>query len=162
MHNVGQKILDTSSDQQQSQPCSAENGSGGKILSAKLCTQWFSAAKSGHVPSLQSALACDQALLERKGPGVGHTALHWAAAGGHVVAVRWLLAMGARPNTVNAVGSTALHAAAAHGHADVLSELLNQDGCNLGIVNEDGDTAQQVLCGLLSCVTLPRYWSDCR
>lgn len=127
-----------------SNSCSASVQSGGKKPNAQLCSHWFAAAKSGHIPSIQVALEADEALLELQGAGVGHTALHWAAAGGHVGAVKWLFAAGSNPNTVNAVASTALHAAAAHGHADVLRVLLDQPGCDREIVNDDGDTALQV------------------
>lgn len=144
VHDTGDKFSDASLSHQRSQPCVASGRSAAKP-SAQMHVHWFAAAKSGHLPSLRSALASDEALLKCKGPGVGHTALHWAAAGGHVPAVRWLVAMGLSASTVNAVGSTALHAAAAHGQADVLLELLDGHSCSQRIVNDDGDTALQVL-----------------
>lgn len=54
----------------------------------------------------------------------GNTALHLAAAGGHVDAVRELLSRGARSDAENAQGLTPLHMAAEKGHADVIKLLL--------------------------------------
>jgi hypothetical protein len=55
-------------------------------------------------------------LLGYRGQGTsygfcGHTALHWAAAKGHVEAVRWLLRCGADVDARNFAGSTPLHTA---------------------------------------------------
>lgn len=128
-------------------PSHAQNQSTGSPQqppSAQLRAQWFRAAKCGHVPSLRAALEANQALLHLKGAGVGHTALHWAAAAGHISAVKWLLDTGSCPGTLNSVGSTPLHAAAAHGHTDVVRELLGRSRCDPHVVNDDGDTALQV------------------
>lgn len=56
-----------------------------------------------------------QELLTWRGPGIGHTALHWAAAKGHLALVQWLLSTGVPVDIRNAENSTALHSAAANG-----------------------------------------------
>ncbi len=61
----------------------------------------------------------------------GHTALSFAAAGGHVKCVRLLLAAGATPDKQSsAAGHSALHLAAAYGHAAVLRAMLMHDCCH--------------------------------
>ena len=52
---------------------------------------WFAAAKGGNVAGLHVLHAQEPSLLHATSPGVGHTALHWAAAKGHVAATCWLL-----------------------------------------------------------------------
>jgi ankyrin repeat protein len=136
---------DTDLPHSAAQQCNAASGQSksSKRPHSELCARWFAAAKSGHVPSLQRALQDDSALLVLKGTGVGHTALHWSAAGGHLDAVKWLITAGLDSTTLNAVGSTPLHAAAAYGHTDVVQVLLDQPGCDTEIVNDDGETALQ-------------------
>ncbi|CAE7377855.1 ankrd52 [Symbiodinium sp. KB8] len=54
----------------------------------------------------------------------GGTALHAAAAHGHVGAVTSLLQRGAKPNIVDAAGCTPLHLAILHRHEDCVGQLL--------------------------------------
>ena len=105
---------------------------------------WFAAAKEGSIVKLQALLNGDGALLHGQSPGVGHTALHWAAAKGHCRAVRFLLQAGADVNARNACRSTPLHSAGAHGRSDAVRLLLAQPGCDVSAVNEDGFTAEQL------------------
>ena len=59
--------------------------------------EWFAAARDGDLPALQrqhAQSAEPSALLTSRQPGsssAGHTALHWAAAGGHAEIAEWLL-----------------------------------------------------------------------
>ena len=55
----------------------------------------------------------------------GRTPLHWAASGGHVALVDWLLQHGAEVNAADRFGCTALHLAAELGREHVLTSLLN-------------------------------------
>ena len=86
---------------------------------------WLAAARSGDLFSLKELHAGSvdpPALCAARAPGVssaGHTALHWASAGGHAHCVRWLISVEecarAAVNRVNNGGSTPLHTAAANG-----------------------------------------------
>ena len=128
---------------QESQQPSASAGMTGDDA-GPLRQAWFAAAKCGDVEELCALHAQHAALLHVQGPGVGHTALHWAAAKGHVSAVCWLLAQpGTDVNARNACQSTAVHAAATHGHEDVVRVLLRRTGCDAAAVNEDDDTPAQ-------------------
>lgn len=73
--------------------------------------------------------------------GVGHSAVHWCAAKGNSVALRWLLARGADVNATNNAGSTALHAAASNGQVHCCAILFQTAGINPNIENDDGLTA---------------------
>jgi hypothetical protein len=70
-------------------------------------------------------------LLSYQGQGTAysftaHTALHWAAAKGHVHAVRWLLQQGASAGTRNAAGGTPLHAALSNKQLEAARALLTE------------------------------------
>ena len=65
-----------------------------------------------------------------QGSGIGHTAIHWCAAKGHMNCMNWLLQQGADINSLNAEDSTALHAAAANGQECVVRFLLDQPAMN--------------------------------
>jgi hypothetical protein len=86
--------------------------------------QWFQAAKLGLVAELMRLHAQQPELLSKCARGIGHTALHWSAAAGHVGAVEWLVEAGADPNVRNAGESTPLHSAAGGGHLPVVALLL--------------------------------------
>lgn len=91
---------------------------------------WHAAAKGGNVSALQSALRSHADLLHNRSENtaerlLGNSALHWAAAYGHVDAARWLLGAGADVLGRNLGGSTPLHSAAAHARADVCQLLLD-------------------------------------
>lgn len=60
--------------------------------------------------------------------GIGHTALHWCCARGHVAGAQWLLGRGIDANSLNSEGSTPLHAAAANGEAECVAMLLKVPG----------------------------------
>jgi len=61
-----------------------------------------------------------------QGSGIGHTAVHWCAAKGHLTCLQWLLQQGADINCLNAEDSTPLHAAAANGQEYIVHFLLDQ------------------------------------
>ena len=65
-----------------------------------------------------------------QGSGIGHTAIHWCAAKGHMNCMDWLLQQGGDINSLNAEDSTALHAAAANGQECVVRFLLDQPAMN--------------------------------
>eukprot|EP01052_Picozoa_sp_SAG31_P043513 SAG31_NODE_7273_length_1737_cov_0.961538_2_plen_186_part_00 len=72
--------------------------------------------------------------------GGGNTALHMAAANGHVAICACLLEAGALTDTKNTAGNTPLHWAALNGHLDVCSLILER-GASAFETNEAGQLA---------------------
>lgn len=62
-----------------------------------------------------------------------HSALHWAAARGHVPVLRWLLTQGTPVEVRNAGGATALHAAASNQQLQAVAVLLAEAGADLKV-----------------------------
>ena len=91
-----------------------------------LCWEQF--AKGGQLAELAELLQQNPGLLLWRGPGVGHTALHWAAAKGHTTMVEWLAAAGTPADLLNSEGSTALHAAAANGELECVKVSADHSG----------------------------------
>ena len=87
---------------------------------------WLDAAKNGELSDMKRLLQHDPSLLNESSAGIGHTALHWCAARGHVNCLTFLLQSGAAPSDVNESGSTPLHAAAANGQFEC-ARLLFED-----------------------------------
>jgi ankyrin repeat protein len=70
----------------------------------------------------------------------GWTALHYAAEGGQLEVVKWLIEMNANVNAAENDGGTALHLAAARGHKTVVMELLNRQA-NIDVTDKLQRTA---------------------
>uniref|UniRef100_A0A7S4BDF6 J domain-containing protein n=1 Tax=Chrysotila carterae TaxID=13221 RepID=A0A7S4BDF6_CHRCT len=102
--------------------------------------QWMQAAKSGSVVDLKRLHEQTPSLLGAAAKGIGHTALHWSAAAGHLEAIRWLLDAGCEVNVRNAGDSTPLHSAAGSGHAEACSELIAR-GADVGALDSGDETA---------------------
>ena len=88
--------------------------------------QWISAAKTGDLSALSILLKRHPELLNQRGSGVGHTALHWLCAKGYVKVAQWLLGAGADANERNNEGSTPLHAGASNGQWECVALLLER------------------------------------
>lgn len=109
--------------------------------------QWLAASRSGDLAAMQALIAASEApaelaaCREQGSSSSGHSALHWAAAGGHLEAAAWLLSLaGTDVLAVNHGGSTALHSAAANDRA-ALVELLLEHGAEAASVKDaNGDT----------------------
>jgi ankyrin repeat protein len=97
------------------------------------------AADKDHVDVL-SALLDRGANVEAKSKEKLYSALHYAALGDSVSALRRLLATQASRDVVDAEGNTPLHLAAAKGHKQPL-ELLILRGANKNAANKVGATA---------------------
>ncbi|XP_048844686.1 KN motif and ankyrin repeat domain-containing protein 4-like [Brienomyrus brachyistius] len=76
----------------------------------------------------------------RAGQG-GQTALMLAASHGRVAMVRPLLDCGADPSMRDHSGATALMCACEQGHTDVARVLLECAHCDVGVTDDDGNTA---------------------
>eukprot|EP01117_Protostelium_nocturnum_P001736 TRINITY_DN12141_c0_g1_i1.p1 TRINITY_DN12141_c0_g1~~TRINITY_DN12141_c0_g1_i1.p1 ORF type:complete len:144 (-),score=45.29 TRINITY_DN12141_c0_g1_i1:72-503(-) len=97
------------------------------------------AAKRGYVEQMQEALELGQGKVEDRDIQK-NTSLHWAAAGGHVEAVEFLLKLGSLPNDVNSWGDTPLHKAAWKGHTKVCQVLLDHGaGASRLMANQKGE-----------------------
>ncbi len=114
---------------------------GGAGPSDTLTRDWMAAAKVGDVGVLSHMLASQPGLLGVQGNVLGHTALHWSAARGHVDAARWLLARGADAAARNHEGATPLHAAARNGQGACVQALLECGVCDVGARDGEGETA---------------------
>lgn len=70
--------------------------------------------------------------------------LHFAAIMGHLEVVSLLLRSGANPDARTNDHRTALHLAASEGHTAVFSVLLSQGKADIGVKNQNGETALDV------------------
>ena len=109
-------------------------------LDKALGRRWIDAARSGDVRSLSELLNTEPRLLYYWGAGTnygfsGHSALHWAAAKGHTLALQALLRAGAHPDVPNHGGGRPLHAAAANGQTECARVLILQGGASVSLRN---------------------------
>ncbi|KAL0048479.1 hypothetical protein WJX82_004224 [Trebouxia sp. C0006] len=117
---------------------------GAPCVSNQQAKQWLNAAKLGETDTLGTLLQENPALLHFKGSGIGHAAVHWCAAKGHLTCLQWLLQQEADINCLNAEDSTPLHAAAANGQQDIVLFLLDQSATKVHVRDSSNETAQQV------------------
>ena len=99
-------------------------------------------------PEMVRILLAGNAALERV-DREGFTAMHWAAAVGHVGSVRALHARGANANATSEDGDTPLHRAAMLGRAEAVEVLVKQVGADAMKVNRSFQLPQEVACSLL-------------
>ena len=93
---------------------------------------------------MQRMLPHDPDLWAHRGPGLGHTALHWAAARDDTAMLKWLLMQpGAGISVRNNVGATALHAAAGNDAVESL-RILAAAGADLLALDEGEETPRDV------------------
>jgi ankyrin repeat protein len=76
--------------------------------------------------------------------GGGWNPLIWASATGNAAAVAELIDLGANVNHVENEGWSPLHFAAFNGHYEVLRALLNVPDIDVGIVNNNDQTARDL------------------
>jgi ankyrin repeat protein len=98
-------------------------------------------SKRGQVDQIEAQL--DGGAPINKGDGLGCTALHWAASGGHTDAIEFLISKGANVNAVAKDGDTPLHKAAWRNHGRAAS-LLIQKGADRKIKNSQGKIAAEI------------------
>jgi hypothetical protein len=114
-----------------------------KSYSPQELKDWLAAVKNKDSRSMQVQLQKHPALLSAGQPGIGNTALHWAALLDYTYELRFLLRSKADVNLRNATGSTALHTAANNGKVDALTVLL-EAGADMEATDDDGNTALDV------------------
>jgi len=103
----------------------------------------ITAAKAGDTARIEVLLAKSPELVMAKGPGLGATALHWAAIYGRKEAVAVLLKHGADPNTTEGHNGTAMHWAAHHDDSEVIEWFLDK-GADIDHANQMGRTPLHV------------------
>jgi hypothetical protein len=120
---------------------------GDVLVDKEVGVPWFDAAKAGDLATLQRLLAQEPCLLYYRGKGisygfVGHCALHWAAAKGHVAVVKWLIEeQKVNPNVRNNGDGTPLHAAGMGGQHET-GRLLCELGIDTTLRNSQGNQAR--------------------
>ena len=102
---------------------------------------WLDAAKGGQIGTMKAMFAATPVILSYRQPGIGNSALHWAAARNNVELIGWLVGGGIDPNLANGSGATALHSAASNDSWEAVNLLL-RSGCDASIKDEDGNTAR--------------------
>jgi tetratricopeptide (TPR) repeat protein len=107
---------------------------------------WLEAARKGNMDELKKLLANSPHLLSYQGAGtkygaVGHSAMHWCAARGHVECLRLLLESKANVNCRNKGAATPLHAAAQQDQVDC-ARLLLRHGADLAATDLGGANPQ--------------------
>ncbi len=95
-------------------------------LTVSQCVEIFTVLRGILVQAMFSATP---ALLSYRQPGIGNSALHWAAARNNEELISWLLVGGIDPNLANGSGATALHSAASNDSWEAVNLLLRYD-CN--------------------------------
>jgi hypothetical protein len=103
--------------------------------------KWLDAAKNGQIGTMKQMFSDAPAILSYRQPGIGNSALHWAAARNNEALIEWLLGGGIDPNLANGSGATALHSAASNDSWEAVNLLL-RSGCDASIKDEDGNTAR--------------------
>ena len=67
--------------------------------------EWIGAARSDKIGFAEALLQRRPRLLNTRAQAIGNTALHWAAAKGHLRMLVWLLEVGADESVVNNSGA---------------------------------------------------------
>lgn len=96
------------------------------------------AALKGDLERVKALVNEDPGLINTPG-GNGKAPLHWAAQGGHVEIVDFLIERGAVVDIQNVADETPLHYAAALGHSEVV-KLLVEKGASLNLRTITGET----------------------
>lgn len=104
---------------------------------------FMDASKGGDAGGLERSLLARPDLLWYRGQGtsygfVGHTALHYCAAKGHVACLRTLLLAGSQVNAKNRGGSSVLHSAAMNDSVEC-ARILIAAGANPRMGDQDGE-----------------------
>ncbi|KAH8977483.1 prosome, macropain 26S subunit, non-ATPase, 10, isoform CRA_c [Lactarius hatsudake] len=97
------------------------------------------AAAQNNQLSLLRSLVSEDATSVNAVDTDSRTPLHWAASGGHLDVVAYLLANGAGVDKTDDSGWTALHIAASSGHEEVVRELVGA-GADVNRKNDKGIT----------------------
>jgi ankyrin repeat protein len=100
------------------------------------------AAAKGDLRKLKTLMR-EGADPNERDPFSGYTALHWAADGGHVDCVKFLLNKGCRIDDQTEEGDTPLHVAYMFTHRKLIKYLL-KSGADPTLKNDSGQTPEQV------------------
>lgn len=107
--------------------------------SGAVAQEILDAARGGDLARVRALVEADSGQMEVKSVS-NKTPLIFAAQGGHLEVVAYLIGMGADLNARNAANETSLIYAVYFGHADVVEYLLDH-GADPNITSSGGDTA---------------------
>ena len=113
-----------------------------KTYSPKELKEWMTSVKNKDMSRMRELLAAHASLLNSKQPGIGNSALHWAAAKDHTWQLKLLINANANLSLRSASAATPLHCAAMHGSIGALTALL-EAGADMDMRDENGDTPRQ-------------------
>jgi predicted nicotinamide N-methyase len=98
--------------------------------------EWLECARFGELDSIRALAARFPTLVEHADINSGNTALHMAAANGHV-SVAKLLISNNHIFTKNQSGNTPLHWAASNGQAEMVEFLTHQDKIDIDVLDKN-------------------------
>ncbi|PIK46768.1 proteasome (prosome, macropain) 26S subunit, non-ATPase, 10 [Apostichopus japonicus] len=100
--------------------------------------EFCSLAQKGELGKLEQQLQDEKTLLTKTDQSQ-RMALHWAASGGQVEVVNYLLQQGAPLDVGDDMNWTPLHIASSVGQVDIVSALVEK-GATVNAVNQTGQT----------------------
>jgi ankyrin repeat protein len=110
------------------------------------------AADNGDLETVKKLISADPKLVDAP-DREGKTALHYAAAKGHLNVVEWLVQKGANVNARNSSGITPLYLAKGFGKKDI-AQFLEQHGGTAEVVKPQKQTAKTAITGTQSPASL--------
>jgi hypothetical protein len=113
-----------------------------KTYSPQELKEWLACVKNGDLERMRELMRAHPSLLNAQQAGIGHAALHWAAARDSKLELNFLLESKADLNVRNSAGATPLHSAATNGKVGALTSLLAA-GADVTMQDENNDTPCQ-------------------
>jgi len=113
-----------------------------QTYSSQELREWFLCVKGSNLDRMQEMFIAHPSLLNAPQPGIGNSALHFAAARDSMYELRFLLENKANILVYNSAGATPLHSATMNGSVNALSALL-EAGADVSVQDESGDTPRE-------------------
>jgi len=113
-----------------------------KTYSPQELKEWLACVKNGDLERMRELMRAHPSLLNAQQAGIGHAALHWAAARDSKLELNFLLESKADLSVRNSAGATPLHSAATNGKVGALTSLLAA-GADVTMQDENNDTPCQ-------------------
>eukprot|EP00727_Mastigamoeba_balamuthi_P012208 m51a1_g761 hypothetical protein (228) ;mRNA; r:555311-556321 len=107
--------------------------------------EFFEAAREGNLDRVRTFIETQGTPVDKRDDDQ-RTAVHWAAAGGHVELLRYLLGRGAAAQPSDESGWTPLMSASSAGRAAAVRVLAFDSSVDVNAVNERGCTALHYAC----------------
>ena len=119
-----------------------EEDSEHKTYSLQELKEWTTSVKNNDMSRMRELLAAHPSLLNSKQPGIGNSAMHWAAAKDYTFQLKFLINSNANLSVRSASAATPLHSAAMHGNIGALTALL-EAGADMDMRDENGETPRE-------------------